>query len=674
MTRGDLLWVFSFFLAMNFHNNDQNANVNDILDQPVWIQMSIVKEKQNITADSMTSHNRDKRDVNGWSWLFGFAVAVTDNMDSRKHDSTINDNSTCTLDVKKNEEQVDDDTMTIRSSPFGQVKLRKTSRSTSSTQPITKTTPSPHHLKTKSYSLRQPKTILIRDQWNRTFNGLKVDLTADEVSQYVVLANTNNQYNEYASSSLSSSSSYTPSNLIELIHLHEPALIKSLKDRYDERKVYTFCGKILLALNPFCQLDGLYSKDTMKRYWNRDGYITCTASSDKKDDNVKNCNNDFSSNGDILEPHVYAIAHEAYSSMMRAFEDIGNFSNNNLLSHEDHNIQIDQSILVSGESGAGKTVTTKIVMQYLASLSEQSNIGNQKNITCQSIQSRSMEQQVLQSNPILESFGNARTIRNDNSSRFGKFIEIQFHRSGRLMGASINTYLLEKVRLIRQAEGERNYHIFYEMLSGLQRSEKRDFGLEGRGVKDFRITACSGTIDRRDGIKDKDTYKTLCHAMQTVGFSSDEQREILQITSGLLHMSNIDFQETKSDSVIIKETVPSLTYVLKNFGVTLDLLQKALCTSTIKVGGQEIIKMLSLEKVQKATEALMKATYSALFDHIVQRVNSSITVGSDNDVTGYTHKQAFQDYAFIKILDIFGFECFAVNSFEQLCINYCNEA
>ncbi len=698
-----------------------NTNSNSYSNQQaVWVQLSIVQRKHsnlgllnNInnnhsndddnasisnfrnstgTSSCISSGNND-RGANGWSWLFGYVIAssLTDNDGHDKEKYEI-DSSECQSTSIHNI-----DTSTIRTSPlFGQVKLRKTPTSrTSSSKHVVNTNTnmnnSPSSKQNKSSDYYQPKSILIQDEWNPTFNNLTLHLSSEEVSKHVVLANNIN----FTPPSLDDDHDHVvlnvPSNLIDLTHLHEPSLIKSLKIRYDYGKVYTFCGKILLALNPFCQLDYLYNQATRTKYWN--GYSD-------------NCGKN---NGvGLLEPHVYSVAHEAYSAMIRAFDDIrmancqyttinrtsssyhydrkNNFTKmNNYIHNHQNNIQIDQSILVSGESGAGKTVTTKIIMQYLASLSEQhssslSSLSRSNNCTDTGTGTGTcMEQQVLQSNPILESFGNARTIRNDNSSRFGKFIEIQFHKSGCLVGASINTYLLEKVRLIRQAEGERNYHIFYEMLRGLSRSEKRDLGLEGCEIKDFRITACSGTVDRRDGVRDKDMFRDLCHAMKTVGFSSEEQREILQITSGLLHMSNIEFLETNTDSVMIDDSIPSLKYVLRNFGVNYDLLQEALCKCTIKVGHEILKKSLTLDKVEKAMEALMKATYSALFEYIVERVNNSITVGDDGRFEegnggGTGIQQSSQDYAYIKILDIFGFESFEKNSFEQLCINYCNEA
>ena len=252
-----------------------------------------------------------------------------------------------------------------------------------------------------------------------------------------------------------------------------------------------------------------------------------------------------------------------------------------------------------------------------------------------------------------------------------------------MIGASIKTYLLEKTRLIHQAEGERNYHIFYELINGLQNSspEKKNFGLKNLGVDDFRITGMSGTNDRRDGVRDADTYRDLRNAMDTVAFTKKEQSEILSVASGLLHMSNLDFYETHDDVSALDESNKNLEFVLKLFGVDFKTLNDAICTCTITVGNEVMKKHLNHDKAKKALEALMKSTYGALFDYIVKKVNTSITVenksgGIDGGNYGHdvTSAACCDDYAFIKILDIFGFESFENNSFEQLCINYCNEA
>lgn len=398
-----------------------------------------------------------------------------------------------------------------------------------------------------------------------------------------------------------------PMDLTSLEQLHEPAVVFCLQRRYDDDQIYTYTGKVLLALNPFRMLDNAYGPEVMEQYWS----------------------NDYT---ERPPPHIYATAEDAYRSMMR--------------DRKPEN----QSILVSGESGAGKTVTTKIIMRYLATLSQRSNRSSQVSI----------EAQVLQSNPILESFGNARTVRNDNSSRFGKFIEIRFDTNGSLVSASVETYLLEKVRLISQAPGERNYHIFYEILAALPDEYKQDMGIFNAKAEDFMMTAASGTYDRRDGVSDQDTFMELRTALDTVGFDPDEQMDLFTVVCGLLHTSNLTFVDLGSDASALDMENPHLTAVSVLLGFEPEALNEALCRVLIEAAGERLYKNLPKDRAIKAVQALIKATYGALFTHIVRRVNTSIA-----QTTGTVS---------IGVLDIFGFETFDTNSLEQLCINYCNEA
>ena len=246
---------------------------------------------------------------------------------------------------------------------------------------------------------------------------------------------------------------------------------------------------------------------------------------------------------------------------------------------------------------------------------------------------------------------------------------MQFRRSGTLTGAAIETYLLEKVRLITQGRGERNFHILYEIFAGASQPEKSTLGLRHATPEDFVITSVSGTFDRRDGVSDASTYADLKKAMTTVGFSSEEQLEILSVPAAMLFCSNLSFLEGRSHdgSSWLDESNPSLPNALRLLGVTADALNDALCTSHIEVAGEVLRKVLSRDQAAKALEAFMMATYGALFRYIVDQINSSITFEEPGSVTSVSSSSA------IRILDIFGFESFAVNSFEQLCINYCNE-
>jgi myosin V len=477
-------------------------------------------------------------------------------------------------------------------------------------------------------------------------------------------------------------SAVCPHDLITLTHLHEPAVVECLEARYSKDQIYTATGPVLLAVNPFQAIKGVYGESTMKKYW------------DKAESNTKQ----------TLPPHVYAIADDAFRSMIRRLDEtLG----------DAEPLGCDQSILVSGESGAGKTVTTKFVMKYLAALSQRAANAPKEKRAYQKVEdnrqssrrgtwnvpkeevdldkglstvtalggsggANSIEAQVLQSNPILESFGNARTVRNDNSSRFGKFIEIQFSRMGRLVGAQIETYLLEKVRLVTQSLGERNYHIFYELLSGaMPTSELRSFFIAHTATADdFKMTA-SGTYNRRDGITDKETFLALLAAMDTMEFPKVEQRDIFATAAALLHASNLTFEDFDTECAL-DERNAHLQPVCQLLGVTPVKLNQALCHFSITAGREtRVQRSLNVDGATKGLEALLKATYGALFNYLVSRINDSIAYQRDTFMDGegsHSSNPSHDPAASIGVLDIFGFESFQRNSFEQLCINYCNEA
>ena len=312
-------------------------------------------------------------------------------------------------------------------------------------------------------------------------------------------------------------------DLIELTHLHEPAILHALRLRYDADIIYTSTGPIMIAVNPFKAMD-LYSNELMDQYRiqgekgpqmapetdTKSKFVTPYKKGQRKQPPRTSSTK--------MPPHVYQTADDAYRQMLRGIENEALLASKNT---EEFGSPANQSILVSGESGAGKTVTTKIVLNYFAMLSNHrtendvrstpTKYSSQNNKTKAS--DVSIEQQVLQSNPILEAFGNARTIRNDNSSRFGKYIDINFSKNGKLTGASIETYLLEKVRLIHPSMGERNYHVFYQFLEAASARDRQDFFLGGKTANDFRLLSDSGTFDRRDGVSDEENHKEMLHAM-----------------------------------------------------------------------------------------------------------------------------------------------------------------
>mmetsp|Transcript_5020 Transcript_5020/g.11043 ORF Transcript_5020/g.11043 Transcript_5020/m.11043 type:complete len:1631 (-) Transcript_5020:83-4975(-) len=468
-----------------------------------------------------------------------------------------------------------------------------------------------------------------------------------------------------------------PGDLVEMTHLHEPAIVHALRTRYEKDIIYTNTGAILLALNPFKKLDHLYTREMMELYWREDGGSGSSSGGGEEGRETK----------EKLPPHAYAVAENAYSSMIRSLEE-----------RDAHRLEsaskgklspCNQSILVSGESGAGKTVTTKIVMRYLSILSQRNSDGN---MGANEHDGPSVEMQVLQSNPVLESFGNARTIRNDNSSRFGKFIEMSFQarkddacgQRGSLLGAKIDFYLLEKVRLVSVNPGERNYHIFYELLSphGMRVSDKQRYKLTssfGKGrtkltVHDFNMTSISGTFDRRDGVDDSETYGELRTAMNTVGFSFDEQDGIFSVVSALLHASNLKFVNNGNDECLVYDQDGTSAAVSSLLGVSEDSLKMALTTIILEARGERLLKQLSTSQAEKALEATVKAAYGSLFAYLVTRINKSIEVQGEFGCETGGMDQGGDDVATVGVLDIFGFESFETNSFEQLCINYCNEA
>jgi len=428
-------------------------------------------------------------------------------------------------------------------------------------------------------------------------------------------------------------------DLITLAHLHEPAILHALSDRFFRGKIYTWTGPVLIAVNPFQRL-ALYTDDILEAY-RRDGLLKAQGMQSSSE----------------LEPHVFAIADRSYRQMMS-------------------DQRKSQSILISGESGAGKTESTKIVMLYLTTLGAGSSDTTTADATSADNSSSngsgelSIMQKVLQSNPVLEAFGNARTLRNDNSSRFGKFIELGFSRAGHLMGAKVQTYLLEKVRLAFHAAGERNYHIFYQLLRGAPEEDhaKYEFhdGLTG-GLEMpnyFHYTGQGGAPHLRE-FTDEAGYEYTLKAMRRLGWSTETIDTVMKLIAGLLHLGQISFNSVEKDGLETAEVADEkiLGYCSRLLGVDTDKMRTALTERIILARGQEIKTMLTPEKAADARDALAKTIYGSLFLWVVDQVNQSVGWKNDSDIRSSTG-----------VLDIFGFECFAINSFEQLCINYTNEA
>lgn len=346
-----------------------------------------------------------------------------------------------------------------------------------------------------------------------------------------------------------------------------------------------------------------------------------------------------------LDPHVFAVADRSYRQMMDKERK-------------------SQSILISGESGAGKTESTKIVMSYLTTLGgmgvEQQKEGE-----------LSVMERVLQSNPVLEAFGNARTLRNDNSSRFGKFIELGFSRAGHLMGAKVQTYLLEKVRIAFHASGERNYHIFYQLLRGASEEQKARYHLtvgDSGGLElpnCFHLTKQGGAPQLRE-YTDEDSFAYTIKAMRALGWTEETIDSVMAIIAGLLHLGQTQFIKVASDSgqdaagIEDEEALQKTSGLL---GVDVEKMKLALTQRIVVARGEEIKTELTVERATDARDALAKTVYGSLFLWVVDQVNKSIKWEKDEEIRSS-----------VGVLDIFGFECFAINSFEQLCINFTNEA
>ncbi|KAI0494609.1 hypothetical protein KFK09_024750 [Dendrobium nobile] len=391
-------------------------------------------------------------------------------------------------------------------------------------------------------------------------------------------------------------------DMTKLSYLHEPGVLQNLSARYELNEIYTYTGNILIAVNPFQRLPHLYDIHMMEQYKGAP----------------------FGE----LSPHVFAVADVAYRAMINEGKS--------------------NSILVSGESGAGKTETTKMLMRYLAYMGGRA-----------ATEGRTVEQQVLESNPVLEAFGNAKTVRNNNSSRFGKFVEIQFDNKGRISGAAIRTYLLERSRVCQVSDPERNYHCFYLLCAAPpEEIEKYKLG----NPRSFHYLNQSNCYELA-GVSDAKEYLATRRAMEIVGISTQEQDAIFRVVAAILHLGNINFAKGQEiDSSVLKDEKSKF-----HLKITAELLmcdpqalEDALCKRVMITPEEVIRRPLDPVAATGSRDALAKTVYSRLFDWLVDKINSSI--GQD-----------VKSKSLIGVLDIYGFESFITNSFEQFCINFTNE-
>ncbi|KAF1505217.1 Unconventional myosin-VI, partial [Eudyptula minor novaehollandiae] len=414
-----------------------------------------------------------------------------------------------------------------------------------------------------------------------------------------------------------------------LMYLNEATLLHNIKVRYSKDRIYTYVANILIAVNPYFDIPKFYSSDTIKKYQGR-------------------------SLG-TLPPHVFAIADKAFRDMKV--------------------LKMSQSIIVSGESGAGKTENTKFVLRYLTE-----SYGTGQDI----------DDRIVEANPLLEAFGNAKTVRNNNSSRFGKFVEIHFNEKNSVVGGFVSHYLLEKSRICVQGKEERNYHIFYRLCAGAPEDIREKLYLSSPDNFRYLNRGCTRYFANKETDKqilqnrkspeylkagslkdplldDHGDFNRMCTAMKKIGLDDAEKLDLFRVVAGVLHLGNIDFEEAGSTSggcTLRPRSEPALECCAALLGLDQEDLRGSLTTRVMltTAGGAKgtVIKVpLKVEQANNARDALAKTVYSHLFDHVVNRVNQCFPFETSS--------------FFIGVLDIAGFEYFEHNSFEQFCINYCNE-
>lgn len=414
-----------------------------------------------------------------------------------------------------------------------------------------------------------------------------------------------------------------------LMYLNEATLLHNIKVRYSKDRIYTYVANILIAVNPYFDIPKIYSSEAIKSYQGK-------------------------SLG-TMPPHVFAIADKAFRDMKV--------------------LKMSQSVIVSGESGAGKTENTKFVLRYLTE-----SYGTGQDI----------DDRIVEANPLLEAFGNAKTVRNNNSSRFGKFVEIHFNEKSSVVGGFVSHYLLEKSRICVQGKEERNYHIFYRLCAGASEDIREKLHLSSPDNFRYLNRGCTRYFANKETDKqilqnrktpehlkagslkdplldDHGDFIRMCTAMKKIGLDDDEKLDLFRVVAGVLHLGNIDFEEAGSTSGgcnLKNKSSQSLEYCAELLGLDQDDLRVSLTTRVMltTAGGTKgtVIKVpLKVEQANNARDALAKTVYSHLFDHVVNRVNQCFPF----ETSSY----------FIGVLDIAGFEYFEHNSFEQFCINYCNE-
>ncbi|GBG24292.1 Myosin-IB [Hondaea fermentalgiana] len=408
-------------------------------------------------------------------------------------------------------------------------------------------------------------------------------------------------------------------DLVLIEEVSQDEIVATLKRRFDSKQIYTYIGTVLLSVNPFKTIQGLYGEEMIGKYEGKMNYE--------------------------LAPHVYAVAENGYRSMMRT--------------------NMNQCVLVSGESGSGKTEATKRVLEFVAAVSGTGYAG--------------IKDALLNSNPLLEAFGNARTLRNDNSSRFGKYMEVMFDYKGEPVQGSISNYLLENPRVVSHAEGEQNFHIFYMVLEGMPEAQKKELHLAGHTASSFRYLGEERPASQRSATPD---FAGIDRAMDGVGLTAEQKSDLYRIVASVLWTGQIDFEDDhaagadsgKSGSKVKREgeSGQALANTASLLGVDAQALERAMVMRKIVTRGDTVDKVLHKEEAYETRDALAKALYARTFELVVAWINVAMRNADLADDRNY-RRNSFRRYTSIGVLDIYGFEIFEKNSFEQLCINYCNE-
>ncbi|KAJ8793743.1 hypothetical protein J1605_003554 [Eschrichtius robustus] len=391
-----------------------------------------------------------------------------------------------------------------------------------------------------------------------------------------------------------------------LTHLNEPAVLYNLKDRYTSWMIYTYSGLFCVTVNPYKWLP-VYNPEVVEGYRGK-----------KRQE---------------APPHIFSISDNAYQFMLTDREN--------------------QSILITGESGAGKTVNTKRVIQYFATIAATGDLAKKKDSKMRG----TLEDQIISANPLLEAFGNAKTVRNDNSSRFGKFIRIHFGTTGKLASADIETYLLEKSRVTFQLKAERSYHIFYQILSN-KKPELIELLLITTNPYDYPFISQGEILVA--SIDDAEELLATDSAIDILGFTPEEKSGLYKLTGAVMHYGNMKFKQKQREEQAEPDGTEVADKTAYLMGLNSSDLLKALCFPRVKVGNEYVTKGQTVDQVHHAVNALSKSVYEKLFLWMVTRINQQLDTKLPRQ-------------HFIGVLDIAGFEIFEYNSLEQLCINFTNE-